>query len=287
MYLHTQEFTQTRGFTDYIMVEFPYNLLFDFYLEGDKISAKVQNEYVQDNEKGPVICSEAGRHLAILGSILLSQKKRTKNYYLATNAKITRQNLITENTEILEVKTSIICTGRRNGTVKGSISSNHQIIYEAIIEYQILTKDVFTKLFNSHYYPSKIINNISPYKQRRKLKDIRIQEDQITGVYGTILPSECEGHFENYPALPVAIVGNLLGEIGIELFLSKSPDFSKVIVLSADIKAKKLIFHGEYLTFRGKLKSINKVTAQIYCEAIVNENIIATADFEVIGHSEV
>ncbi|WP_075344004.1 hypothetical protein [Tenacibaculum agarivorans] len=287
MYLHTQEFTQTKGFTDYIMVEFPYNLLFDFYVEGDKISAKVQNEYVQGNEKGPVICSEAGRHLAILGSILLSQKKRTKNYYLATSAKITRQNLTTGNTNILDVKANIITIDKRKGAIEGTIFSNNQIIYQATIEYQILQETIFSKLFNSHYYPTKIVNNISPYKQRRKLKDIRIQRDQITGVYGTISPSECEGHFENYPALPVAIVGNLLGEIGMELFLSKNSRFSKVIVLSADIKAKKLIFHGEYLTFRGKLKSMNETTAQIYCEAVLNENVIATADFEVIGQSEV
>lgn len=275
---------QSKELNQLIMVKKPYNVLYDVELKtDDKISAKVQNEYFEGNELGPIICSEAGRHLAILGSLLLSQNSNSKSYYLATSAKIKRKTTSIATVEVFDVEAIVLFSNRRKGEIKGVVLGADETFFEAIIEYQVIKVPVFQKLFNSHFYNGKVYNEISPYKKRRKLSDLVINENEITGVYGIILPNECEGHFENYPALPVAIIGNLLGEIGVKLFLAKKARFSSVIVMSANIKAKKLIFHGEHLTFRGVLQSSNVDITRIFCEAIVNDKVIANADFEVVG----
>ncbi len=278
---------QSSELNQLIMVKKPYNVLFDVcFTSNEHISAKVQNEYLEGNELGPILCSEAGRHLAILGSLLLSQKSSVESYYLATSAKIKRKSLSTNTTEIFNVEATVISSDKRKGKIKGIVLGSGTTFFEAIIEYQILKVPIFQKLFKEHFYKGKVFNEISPYRKRRKLTDIVLNENEITGVYGTILPNECEGHFENYPVLPVAIIGNLLGEIGIELFLAKNTNFSNVIVLSADIKAKKLIFHGAYLTFRGVLKNTKVGVTRIFCEAIVHNKVVANADFEVVGVEE-
>ena len=268
------------------MVREPYNIIFDYDEGSDgNTCGKVQNEYLYKNECGPVSCSEAGRHLAILGSIALSKNYETKNYYLATHADIKRVNDRTEHIEFLNVRAKVISNGKRYGEIFGEIlDDNNQIIYQATIKYQILSQLIFSKLFHSFSYKKEIKNEISPYQKRRNLSDIVITHTEITGTYGTISPNECEGHFNDYPALPVAVIGNLFGELSIELFLFNNPRFSKGIVVSANINAKRLVFHDEYLTFRGKVKSITSSTSMlIYCEAVVNDHAIADIEVEVVG----
>lgn len=269
-----------------IMVQAPYNILYDLseYNDGN-IIGKVNNEYHDINEESAIICSEAGRHLAILGSIALSQKNKEPNYYLATHALLTRKSTNTNTSKFFHVKASVNNHHRRSGEISGTISdSNNNIIFEAVISYQTLSLQLFSKLFGKFKITSNYSNMISPYQERRKLTEIIISENKITGNYGMIAPEDCEGHFENYPALPVAIIGNLLGQIGMQLFLAKHKECSKVMVMRADINAYRLSFHGEYVSFQGTIKEEKtNGTTLLFCEAIVNQKVIADAAFEIIG----
>ena len=284
--LSVQKNSMSKGLADQIMVQKPYNIIFDLEEYGDEsIRGKVKNEFLSANECGPISCSEAGRHIAILGSIALSRKSNSKNYHLATYADLKRKTRSTGNGNILKLQAKIFSFSTKYSEIIGAISdTNNQIIYETTVKNKTLSQPLFSRLFSPFKYPATINNNTSPYRKRRQLSDIQITENKVTAVYGNILPNECEGHFADYPALPVAIVGNTLGELAIALFLFHNSAYSKAIVLACKINAYRLAFHGEYLTMRGEVKSKNEGRSMwVFCEAMVNSNVMAAAEIEVAG----
>ena len=274
---------------DMIMVRKPYNILYDINEELDgSISGSVKNEFLYKDKWGPIGASEAGRHLAILGSMALANQTNSKKYYLAVHAKIKRNNLTVQNIDTLKLQSKVITHNKRDGEITGDIyDANNQSIYTANIKYKIFTPQVFLKLFGSFKSSVEIKNNISPYQKRKELSNITINKTEIKGDYGTILPHECEGHFNEYPALPVAIIANLLGELGIKLFLHNNSDFTKVIVTSASINAYRLAFHGEYVTFNAKVKNKDHKSISIVGEVKVGTDLIADAQFEVVGFDNI
>ncbi len=271
-----------------IMVKAPYNILCELKKESDgSISAKVKNEFLLPDECGPIGAAEAGRHLSILGSIALSNTSDSENYYLAIQADIFRKTLSTNYVETFHLQSKVIFQDNRTGTVSGNIfDENNNVIYTINVKYQILRPSLFSKLFNSFANTIIIKNKINPYRNRKKLFDIIIVKDKISGVYGTVLSSECEGHFKDYPALPVAIICNSFTELGLKLFLHHySNEFTKAVGTHANINANRLVFSGEYLTFRGETKRNNKSdkTMIFYFEALVNNKKVADAEFEICG----
>lgn len=271
---------------DNIMVGFPYNRIFDLEKDSEgNIFGKVENEFMHPNECGPINTSEVGRHLAILGSIALSQYYDEKNYYLAIYADVKRAHKQEETVDVFNLRAKVNSHGKRHGEAFTEIlDSNNNVIYYATVKYQVLSQRVFSKLFGHFEYTGEIINEVSPYKVRRELSDVVIADRKITATYGEILPNECEGHFDNYPAIPVAIVCNLIGRLGVELFLHYNPVFSKIVATSATINAYKLAFHGEHLTIRGELRSESGVEpAIVFCEALVDGKVVADSEFEITG----
>lgn len=269
-----------------IMVKEPYNILYDLHKETDKaITAKVDNEYIYKDELGPVSISEAGRHLAILGSIALADKADAQNYYLAVGADIKRHNFSSNtDSQTFKLFAEIISLDKKKGQVYGLIANeDNETIYEAVIEYNMLRDILFTRLFKQHKYTENIYKNVSPYRERRGFSDEKISNDTIEAVYGTIAPEDCLGHFEEYPALPVAIIANLFGKLGVKLFLYNFPQLEKAYFTNAKLSAKSLAFHGEYLTFRAEVVSIGDNTLSFYCEAIVNDMIVAQGESEIKG----
>lgn len=268
-----------------IMVKKPYNILYDIKEELDgSISASVNNEFLYKDKWGPIGASESGRHLAILGSMALANETNSKKYYLAVHAKIKRNNLLVQNIDNLKLQVKVNSHHKRDGEITGDIyDANNESIYTATIKYKIFSPQVFSKLFDSFKSTVAIKNKISPYQKRKELSNITINGTEIKGDYGVVLPQECEGHFDEYPALPVAVVANLLGELGIKLFLDNNTDFTKIIVTSASINAHRLAFHGEYVTFNAKVKNNNQKSITVIGEVRAGTDLIADAQFEVVG----
>ena len=270
-----------------IMVKLPYNILFDIREEMDgSMSAKVKNEFTLAGECGPINASEAGRHLAILGSIALSKEADSRYYYLAVQAKISRETHCVGTEEIFNLQTTVISQDQRNGEVSGKIfDQNNSIIFSIIVKYQILSSPIFSKLFKSFFNTTKIDNKFSPYIKRKKLSGIKINKNEISATFGNILVDDCEGHFPDYPALPVAVICNLFAELGLNLYFDQfSNEFNQAIVTHATINAKRLVFSGEYLTLRGtKIQGKNDHKMVVQSKAYVEDEIVADAEFELCG----
>lgn len=278
----------TKSLDSKIMVKAPYNILYDLQTTHEgSITAKVKNEFSLPEEHGPISASEAGRHLAILGSIALSHKSEESNYYLAKEAEIKRQSTSVGQSEVFYAQSTVISQNKRTGEVAGRIlDKNHHEIYSIVVKYQIINTTLFAKLFRGFHNQEPIYNTTSPYQSRKELSEITITEDEITANYGTVLANECEGHFKDYPALPVAIICNSFTSLGLKLFLNTNAHkFTKAMATHALIKADRLVFSGEQLSFKGIIKheSQDNNTMTVYFEGLVNHKKVAEATFTILG----
>lgn len=271
-----------------IMVKYPYNKLFDIKAEGEISKAKVINEYSNIGEEGPIGVAETGRHLAISGSIHLAKEYdfNCPAYFLAIHAKLVRTEHQIEHSEFLSLKIQTIYKRKRNAKVQGEIySDSNKLIFSAEIEYHIIQQNVFRKLFNKHLNTSALKNEVSPYIKRKSFQNITLTNTVAQGFYGAVLPEECEGHFEDFPALPVAIVGGLFIDLGIKLFHHATRfAFNKVIITHTEIEALRLAFSGEEVSFSTSIKStISENELIISGEARVKDEIIAKTEFTIEG----
>lgn len=275
------------------MVEPPYNKLYDLNLNIDNsLSAKVDNEYLYTLEGGPIGVAESGRHIAILGSIVLANDYNfgEKCYFLAIHANLIRESNDIQISTTLELTVKTIQKEKRTASIYGEIFDlNGRLIFSINVTYQVLRENTFTRLYKNNRFDNHTINEISPYVNRKRFQNIRINNTQAIGHYGTIEPNDCLGHFKNYPALPVAIVGNLFIELGMELFKKNSHCFfSKIIVLKTEIKALRLAFSGEEISFSTKIKKCNSNGSLVISgQATVKDNIVSTIKFELFGLTKV
>lgn len=271
-----------------IMVEPPYNILQDLEMtEYGGLRAKVYSEYLHPDEGGPIGGAECGRHLAILGSIVLAIgfhfKKR--HYYLAVHALLNRIGSRVNDSAYFNLYAMPIMAEKSKGKVYAELlDDRNEVLYTAEVEYMIMSPAIFTKFYGNYKVEEVIPTNGNPYRDRRHLSNVVVEGDRIKGDYGTILAHECDGHFRNYPALPVALVGNLFGELGFKLFNATIPGYQKVISPRTSIRAYRLAFSGEFVSFVGRIaKRIAADTILVTAEAKVGDEIVANVEFELKG----
>ncbi len=276
--------------TSLIMVKAPYNVIYDICINSDdSVSGKIKNEYLSEQEGGPIGVSEAGRHLAILGSMALAKDYGfpDAHYYLAIHATLDRHSSQIKHADsylALNVKT--LLKEKRTATVTGEIRyPDGELIYTITIVYKVLSQSVFSKLFGQHKNSEKIQNTISPYINRKKLTSLVFEGDKVTGTYGEVLAKECEGHFLDYPALPVAIIGNLYVELAIKLFNKYTNNqFDKMIVLNTTINALRLAFSGEEVIFEHSIKEVLSADSVILSGVTkVRGEVISNTEIKLLG----
>lgn len=271
-----------------IMVEPPYCILQDLKLGDDgSITAIVFNEYQPQDEGGPIAGAEFGRHIAILGSIALANalSHNHSHYFLAVRANIKREIPDAYRFDELNLYAKPIKLEKRTGKVYGEIyGQNNELVNTAKVEYMILEREVFSKVYERRKRENSIKNKVSPYIKRRHLTNVVVDGHTARAEFGTILKNECEGHFRNFPALPVAMIGGLFGELGYQLFKHNLPGYDTIISPRTDIKAHGLVFSGEHLHFAGRISQwISDDAILITAEAMVGEDVVADVKFILKG----
>ncbi|WP_068471538.1 hypothetical protein [Saccharicrinis aurantiacus] len=271
---------------DLIMVEEPYNILKNvIFSPNETVSAKVQNEYSLELEAGSMGCSEFGRHIAILGSMAVAKSfgHKEKYYYLATHANLKRKSNCTNYSKFFHLKAKTLITIKRTARIYGEIRDDeNELLFAGTVEYQAISQPVFSKLYSKHKVGDKKHVLASPYINRKQLTNINIKDENIIGTYGKVEPSDCEGHFKDFPALPVAIIGGLFGELCMPLFKYHNPHLTKILCKEVIINAYRLAFSGEHITLEGRIdKRLPNDSVKLIAYAKVGDEIIADAHFEL------
>lgn len=275
---------------DKIMVKEPYFALHNAHVDQNgKAYAEVKNEYLYTHEGGPVGPGEFGRHLAILGSLALAQMYdySQPHFFLSSFAEINRCHNEMYDDDQLFFYCEPVTYEKRKGEVYGhATDSQGNAIYFGKIQYVPVSRQVFHKLHGYYRVPGFDTNYlIHPYKYRKDLMHKTFIGGKASAIYGIVNKEECVGHFEDYPCLPVAVIGNLLTSLGMDLFLNTTSDeYDKAIVTSLKINATKMIFHGSFLIIDAYIKEkISPGYMTIYARADVDNQIVSDITFNVKG----
>jgi 3-hydroxymyristoyl/3-hydroxydecanoyl-(acyl carrier protein) dehydratase len=208
-----------------ICVSKPYYALQDVkFLNNGKLQATVAVENQVSGETTPLSASESGRHAAILGSLALAlyNPLPLKHYYLASHAILNRLNQPThfqpstfDQKVIVEAEVIDLDLSAKKGKVATTIYTEAGVaVFSLVVSYHVFKKDLFGKLFRKQYQETFLPKTANPYTANTPLYDVTLTENQLTATLGVIQAEQCLGHFDHYPALPVAILCNAMIRLG-------------------------------------------------------------------------
>lgn len=235
---------------DKICVRSPYFQLTDLQPFGEAgVRAYVLFESPRGIESDALASAEVGRHLAILGSCALAHNnpKPGRHYYLATEALLLRHP-----TPSLDVSEPVMVSARPDGpdhavvelaTQRGELSSTLRC------KYQVLPERVFARLFKNHRLEGATSDRAtrSPYATAVKLEPLRSDTASAASLLGAVTPAMCLGHFDEFPAMPVAILMDGLHRLACRHAAAEVHPHLRLV--SAEVRAERLAFAGESVEF--------------------------------------
>lgn len=230
------------------------------------------------NEKSPIAITEAGRHLAILGSCCHANREGEKHFYLANFAKM---KLMTDNTKLTDflpiIDNELFLAVKindknddRNVWASGAIFSFKTPLYYIDVRYQKLTKRLFERLFKNYYYETTHYLT-SPYKDIDQKFNL-INNTNDTNFEFEIAPVKekiCAGHFDNYPMIPVSVSAYLISRAAGECFLIKNKEADSYLVNNLNLEV-----FSPSSPFAKKKLQINTYNSQYHCELLGEDNKI-------------
>lgn len=219
-----------------ICVRPPYFALRNIQLENHHLLAEAQAELPRGLALGPMRPGELSRHGAIAGlcAVALRQRDNQRRYYLATRASYTGYLNQTAYGSPIQFKAQVTESGKRSAKAFVTAYTNHERVATLDVEYTILNTILFERLHTMRRQPIVRVG-LEPVI----IKDIVWRGN--TGSYRIpALPVKmCAGHFDNYPAAPIALLMDQLAQIA-ERFVER-PSY----IASGQIEATRLCWAGE------------------------------------------
>ena len=112
--------------------------------------------------------------------------------------------------------------------------------------YNILSNELFKKLFKKHNTKFIITSVPNPYTKSLPICNLNYTDNILSCDTGVIEGEQCLGHFDHYPAVPIAMLGSIMAEIGgMHLKKQLDNDNFKYYIKSGILTASKLTFFGE------------------------------------------
>ncbi len=253
-----------------IEVTEPYYALEDLSIDDEGVlKADVQKQLDCAHEEKGMSYSEAGRHLAILGSLALANSNpvKEKHYYLATKAFVKRvyQKPYDEIDHVGFMKT--ILFNRKKGVANGHLKTKSgKLVYTITVEYQVLSNRLFERMFKQHKQDTPFVEGFNPYRDSIPLFDLLTSKESCTATLGTINKDVCVGHFEDYPALPVARIAQVLTSIASIQNNEVERKIKPLRIKHVVLYAKSFLFAGEQMS----VKSIYEPQPQMTEECVID-----------------
>jgi 3-hydroxymyristoyl/3-hydroxydecanoyl-(acyl carrier protein) dehydratase len=273
-----------------ICVRPPYFALEHIALEGERFSAYARAETLVALEPAPMSAAELGRHAAISGLSLIAllQKDDDRRYYLAQKADCDYFKSEAEFGTQVKFEAKPLEIDKRAARVSVHASVNGEAIAQFTISYTILTERTFERLFARHQkvtYPAP-----SPYANL--LSEIFERGEMWAETKVTIPVWACVGHFDGYPALPVAMLMSQLSYLAGQIM--GEPYF----VPKGLVEANDLCWADKEVIFRAELMAIEGITARFHCTASIEgqtvgqmsvwlESIPTSAELAATNHKTV
>ncbi len=238
-----------QDLTKLIEVTSPYFALTNITIETDGyITAEFQTEMTEHEEIPCISLSEVGRHIAILGSLAMAKENpvKEKHYYLACDAWFDRLHSQAIDTKNFKIRAKVLDINKKGGTIHGQLfASDGTLTYNSEVTYATINYKIFERKFRSKYISHIPENKKNPYTQRTLLIFENRTKETFSAYTDTIQPEDCLGHFDNYPAMPVARISGAMFEASGNHYNLLRNSREKYCIKRVEMHANSFIFAGE------------------------------------------
>jgi hypothetical protein len=265
-----------------IEVSAPYFALRDVRLVADGIAtATVDREYAMGLEAGVISTAEAGRHMAILGSIAAASLQPTseRHFYLAHRARVAAFR-VSPGADLsgrgLRVSAQATLQ-RRTARAETRITlPNGEPLFVMTVEYKVMVDHLFMRFVAKPGMPAceplPVAGIDAP---ALALADVQRFHEQEARAELTVRAFDCAGHFAGCPALPVAKLMHALALVAGSVLKplddrSERPSYQPEL---AEIEADSLAFAGERLALHAVLESRDPRAAVVRVAAHTDANV--------------
>lgn len=228
-----------------IEVRPPYFALSGLRLAGLELRATASAESPPYDEQGPMPAAELGRHAAIVGlsAAALQQRDDDRRYYLARSAECRYAANTAPYGTPVRFTGRVVELDKRTARASVEAVAAGGPLASFDLRYTVLTSSAFERLFKVRARPTP--QGRSPYGS---LLTTAWQGDaDAAEQFIDALPAEaCVGHFDGYPALPVAV---LMGQLS---YLAGRLHGDPFRVVRGEVEASDLVWAGERASFRAK-----------------------------------
>jgi hypothetical protein len=246
-----------RQCLDLTEVSAPYFALADMSQDAMGLSAGIPVQVSPGFECGTIGAAEAGRHLAILGACAaaLANPDATRHYYLAHMAHFSRyeNSRVEPRTSRLRGRAQARFLDKRTALAYAELASvAGRPVGRLTVRYHVVPERAFARLHAHHRQEAVDAPAGNPYEARIPIRDVRIEQAVLTAATDTIEAHQCAGHFDAYPALPVAVTMQTLIDAACELMhhIIGRPPRKRYLVVDARVGADRLVFAGQHLEMR-------------------------------------
>ncbi|HKP63864.1 MAG TPA: hypothetical protein VJV78_44320 [Polyangiales bacterium] len=290
---------------DLIEVRAPYCALRDVQaVQPGRVSALVIPEQSVDLELGEIAAAEAGRHMAILGSVACATHRRDRerrSYYLAERAVLRSSESLGAASKMSPLRLDAHCvqSGRRQARAECEIRrGDGTLLFGLDVTYKLVPEKIFQRLFAAFRVdmrrtvrtagaasePVEYLRK-NPYRQRLQLTVAELDRQRIRCEVPSVSVEACAGHFPLYPAVPVAVLMEAFSNAGGALLRTHrgAPEL-RYRVRSADVHASRLVFAGQSIVIHGEvLEDVPDGVAMQMRACLLEGAEVASAKFVLDG----
>ncbi len=264
--------TALRPVLPRICVRPPYYALQDVSFDGG-LQASVRALQKATREQGPMRAAEISRHAAIAGlaCAALNQEDDQRRYYLATEAHYYAEwNEAPYGSEVF-LETTLLRSTKRDCQARTLLYSGGRALATLEVRYSVLNARLFEKLFAAYQHPTPHQAVIEDLPRN----PLRQGEGWLEHHVPALPAACCAGHFDCFPALPVAL---LVAELS---YLSEVMLDRPTFVREAHVRADRLCWAGQSVTFRTELQSQQGQTYGFLGQARAAEGVSTETQFVV------
>ncbi|WP_146147549.1 hypothetical protein [Prauserella shujinwangii] len=210
------------------------------------------------DELGPITIAEAARHTAILGSCAAASvaPDDRRRYYLATHCDITwlATTPPADDDGFIGYATGGFRDPRKAYARTTLTTTTGRPVARVDVDYAAFTEEAFSKVF-AHLHrpdltPDPQANN--PYTTGLPLHRLKRDGDTMCAEVRAA-PGDCTGHFDNYPALPVAVLGESMTRLTSHLLDNENRTQSlRWLPRGLTFDARRLVPAGETVRLRAR-----------------------------------
>ena len=266
------QISQVNELYQLIEVSEPYYALRNVNMVDNNLVADIPLELTSHPEPFGMSLGEAGRHMAILGSLALAKinPAKKKHFYLATDACFERLHSKPGGAGMYKGIISKYSIQKRTGEVEGIlVSPFNEVLYKASVKYSVIDTVLFQRMFSKQMQNTEKIPYDNPYRNEPKLFGTKLGLKISTATSGIIEKRNCAGHFDNFPAIPIARLGGSLIKLSGLHFNYVHSREEEYCPKKAIIHASTFIFAGTKIDFNSKVIS-DEGENGIYIHAMAN-----------------